>query len=209
MVDLRIKELLKNDVISHYDLLIEENNDPVHDPKPLRDYMDKWDGQAFIDKMELNNNKSVLEIGVGTGRLAVRVAPLCGEFYGVDISSKTIECATKNLADFKNVSLIYADFFSCEFDRTFDVVYSSLTFMHIEDKQRAVNKIAGLLNNEGRFILSIDKNPSEFIDTGTRKIKVFPDTSDEMTKCIQNAGMTILNQYDTEFATIFVAQKDG
>ena len=28
-------------VSKHYDLLIDENNDPVHDPKPLRDYMDK------------------------------------------------------------------------------------------------------------------------------------------------------------------------
>ncbi len=194
-------------VTHHYDLLIAENNAPVHDPKPLQDYMDKWDGQVFIDKMELDKNKSVLEIGVGTGRLAVRVAPLCGEFYGVDISSKTIERAKENLAEFENVRLTCADFLSYEFGRAFDVVYSSLTFMHIEDKQRAVNKIAGLLNDAGRFVLSIDKNPSEFIDISTRKIRIFPDTPVEMAKCIQTAGLTILNQYDTEFATIFVAQK--
>ena len=30
-------------------MLTDEKNDPVHDPKPLRDYMDKWEGQAFID----------------------------------------------------------------------------------------------------------------------------------------------------------------
>ena len=194
-------------VTHHYDLLIDENNDPVHDPRPLQDYMDKWDGQAFIDKMELDKDKTVLEIGIGTGRLAVRVAPLCGEFYGVDISSKTIERAKENLADFKNVRLTCADFLYCEFDGTFDVVYSSLTFMHIEDKQRAVNKIAELLNGAGRFVLSIDKNPSEFIDIGTRKIRIFPDTTVEMAECIRTAGLTILNQYDTEFATIFVAQK--
>ena len=194
-------------VTHHYDLLIDENNDPVHDPRPLQDYMDKWDGQAFIDKMELDKDKTVLEIGIGTGRLAVRVAPLCGEFYGVDISSKTIERAKENLADFKNVRLTCADFLYCEFDGTFDVVYSSLTFMHIEDKQRAVNKIAELLNGAGRFVLSIDKNPSEFIDIGTRKIRIFPDTTVEMAERIRTAGLTILNQYDTEFATIFVAQK--
>ena len=200
---------INDDVIQHYNLLIDVSNDPVHDSKPLRDYMDKWDGQAFIDSMELDKNKSVLEMGVGTGRLAVRVAPLCGEFYGVDISSKTIERAKENLDEFENVRLTCADFLSYEFDCTFDVVYSSLTFMHIEDKQRAVNKIAGLLNDAGRFVLSIDKNPSEFIDTGTRKIKIFPDTPGEMAKCIRAAGLTILNQYDTEFATIFVAQKEG
>ena len=86
-----------DDIVRHYDQLIEENNDPVHDPKPLRDYMDKWDGQAFIDKMELDKNKSVLEIGVGTGRLAVRVAPLCGQFCGIDISPKTIDRSKKTL----------------------------------------------------------------------------------------------------------------
>ena len=32
------------DVIEHYNKLIDENNDPARDPKPLRDYMDKWDG---------------------------------------------------------------------------------------------------------------------------------------------------------------------
>ena len=87
----RMKSILNREMIQHYDLLIDENNDPVHDPKPLRDYMDKWDGQSFLDKMKLDKDKSVLEIGVGTGRLAVRVAPLCGQFYGIDISPKTIE----------------------------------------------------------------------------------------------------------------------
>lgn len=198
---------MTNDIIHHYDLLIDEGNDPVHDPEPLREYMDKWDGQVFIDKMQLDENKTVLEIGVGTGRLAIRVAPLCGEFYGVDISTKTLERAKENLAEFENVRLTCADFLSYEFNGTFDVVYSSLTFMHIEDKQRAVNKIAGLLNDAGRFILSIDKNPSEFIDIGTRKIRIFPDTPVEMAECIRTAGLTILNQYDTQFATIFVAQK--
>lgn len=196
-------------VTHHYDLLIKENNDPVHDPKPLRDYMDKWDGQTFIDSTELNECKSVLEIGVGTGRLAVRVAPLCIQFYGIDISPKTIDRAKENLAEYRNVKLICGDFLSYKFDSKFDVIYSSLTFMHVEEKQKAVNKITELLNNSGRFVLSIDKSQSEFIDTGTRKIKIYPDNAEKMAEYIKAAGLTILNQYDTEFAHIFVAQKDG
>ena len=194
-------------VTHHYNLLIDENNDPVHDPKPLQDYMDKWDGQAFIDKMKLNKNKSVVEIGVGTGRLAVRVAPLCGEFYGVDISPKTIERAKENLTDFKNIRLNCADFLSYEFGCTFDVVYSSLTFMHIEEKQKAINKVAALLKDGGRFVLSIDKNQERYIDTGTRKITIFPDTPEEIKTYIANSGLLLLEHHETEFATVFVAQK--
>ena len=195
-------------VTHHYDLLIDENNDPVHDPKPLQNYMDKWDGQVFIDKMELNKDKSVLEIGVGTGRLAVRVAPLCGEFYGVDISSKTIERAKENLAELENVRLTCADFLSCEFGCVFDVVYSSLTFMHIEEKQKAINKVVALLKDGGRFVLSIDKNQERFIDTGTRKIRIFPDIPEEIKNYIANSGLLLIEQYETEFAHIFVATKE-
>lgn len=195
-------------IVSYYNTLIDENNDPVHDPKPLRDYMDKWDGSEFIEKMCLDEDKSVLEVGVGTGRLAIRVAPLCGEFCGIDISPKTIERAQKNLAELWNISLICGDFLSYEFDRFFDVIYSSLTFMHIEDKQRAIDKIAGLLSYAGKLVLSIDKNPSDYIDYDLRKIRIYPDKPDATAGCIKAAGLTILEQYDTELATIFVAQKD-
>lgn len=194
-------------VTHHYDLLIDENNDPVHDPKPLRDYMDKWDGQAFIGKMRLDKDKTVLEIGVGTGRLAVRVTPLCGKFYGVDISPKTIERAKENLAEFENVRLTCADFLSYEFGRAFDVVYSSLTFMHIEEKQKAINKVVALLKDGGRFVLSVDKNQDGFIDIGTRKITIFTDTPDEMRTYIADSGLLLIEQYETEFANVFVAQK--
>lgn len=199
---------MKNEIIRHYNLLIDENNDPVHDPKPLQDYMDKWDGQTFIDKMKLNKDKSILEIGVGTGRLAVRVAPFCGKFYGVDISKKTIERAKENLSGQPNVELLCGDFLALDFSQSFDVIYSSLTFMHIEEKQKAINKVAALLIDGGKLILSIDKSQEEYIDYGTRKITVFPDTPAKTKTYIANAGLTLIEQFETEFAYIFVAEKE-
>lgn len=198
---------MNSEIIQHYDLLIDENNDPVHAPKPLRDYMDKWDGQAFIDKKNLDKDKSVLEIGVGTGRLAVRVAPLCGQFYGIDISPKTIDRAKENLSEQTNVNLLCEDFQTLDISYSFDVIYSSLTFMHIEEKQIAINKVAALLKNSGKFILSIDKNKDGFIDTGTRKITVFSDTPAEMKSYIENSGLLLIEQFETEFAHIFIAEK--
>lgn len=207
MIELCKLYISSKNVIKHYDLLIDEDNDPIHDPKPLRDYMDKWDGQAFIDKMELDKKTSVLEIGVGTGRLAVRVAPLCGRLHGIDISPKTIARAKENLSKQINVSLYCGDFLSYEFLDVFDVIYSSLTFMHIEEKQKAISKVAALLKDNGKFVLSIDKNQDGFIDTGTRKITVFPDTPTEMTSYIANAGLVLIEHYETEFSHIFVAKK--
>lgn len=193
-------------VIKHYDNLILENNDPVQDPKPLQDYMNKWDGQEFIDNMQLNKSKTVLEIGVGTGRIAIKTAPLCKMFYGIDISEKTIERAKVNLCEFQNINLICADFISYNFLNKFDVIYSSLTFMHIENKQEAINKVATLLNNNGIFALSIDKNQDKVIDMGNYKINIYPDNPNDIAKYINNAKLTIKTKYETEFAHIFICE---
>ena len=195
------------DVIEHYNNLIDENNDPVHDTEPLRDYMDKWDGEKFIESMQLDKSKSVLEIGVGTGRLAIKVASLCQRFVGIDISLKTILRASDNLSSYRNVELVCDDFMSFVFTDRFDVIYSSLTFMHIEDKLSAIKKIASLLNDKGFFVLSIDKNQSEFIDMGTRKIKIYPDNPTDICEFISEANLNLIDQFETEYAYVMVSKK--
>ena len=207
MVELCKLYISNNGIIEHYDLLIDENNDPVRDPEPLRQYMDKWDGQEFIDSLQLTKEKSVLEIGVGTGRLAVRAAPECRDFFGIDISPKTVKRAKENLKAHGNVTLICADFTEYNFEHKFDVIYSSLTFMHIKDKQAAINKVKSLLNIGGRFVLSIDKNQTDTIDYGTRKIKIYPDKKENTAEYINGGGMQISEITETEFAYIFSAEK--
>jgi len=204
------------EIIFHYDTIIDEINnplmhnvtDPAHDFEPLKSYMDKWDGEAFIEALKLSKDKSVLEIGVGTGRLALRVCGQCGSFLGIDVSPKTIERAKDNLRSFQNVSLICSDFLTYRFEKTFDVIYSSLTFMHIEDKKHAIQKVFNLLTAGGRFVLSIEKGNQIEINYGTRLIKVFPDTPKEIATLITETGLNIEKQFETEFAVIFTAVKE-
>ena len=195
------------DVIDHYNRLIDENNDPARDPEPLRAYMDKWDGQEFIESMQLDKDKSALEIGIGTGRLAIKVAPMCKDLCGIDVSEKTIKRATENLSICQNVRLICADFMSFEFNERFDVIYSSLTFMHIKDKHSAIQKIASLLNSGGIFVLSIDKNQDEFIDMGDRKVKIYPDNPNDIRSYLSISKLKIINEFETDHAYITVSQK--
>lgn len=70
-----------------------------------------------------------------------------------------------------------------------------------------ITKVAALLKDSGKFVLSIDKNKDRFIDTGTRKITVFPDTPAEIKSYIANSGLLIIELYETEFAHIFIAEK--
>ena len=195
------------DVRAHYDALIAEDNDPFRDPPVLQEYMDLWDGQPFVDAMELSKNCSVLEIGVGTGRLAARTAPLCRNFTGIDISPDTIARAAENLQHFKNVQLICNDFLTHPFTEKYDVIYSSLTMMHFSDKQAFVSRAAELLNTGGKFCLSIDKNTDEYIDMQTRRIRIFPDFPQETEIFIRRAGLTVARSFERDFAFIFICTR--
>ena len=46
-------ERRRAEIVRHYDALIDENNDPVHDPEPLKKHMDGWDGDVFIEELIL------------------------------------------------------------------------------------------------------------------------------------------------------------
>ena len=195
------------DVKTHYDLLIEENNDPFRDPPELRKYMETWDGQAFLDMMEPDQTKTVLEIGVGTGRLAEKTAGRCRHLTGIDISPKTIARAQENLRDFSNVSLICDDFIHCQFKEKFDVIYSSLTMMHFRDKKPVIDKMNTLLNHNGLLCLSIDKNQSEWIDMGSRKIRIYPDSPERTILLAKQAGLKAKKTVETENAYLIVLVK--
>ena len=194
-------------VVVHYDKLIDDNNVPFRDPHSMQEYMDKWDGQLFIDSMCLSHTKKVLEVGIGTGRIAAKVAPCCLRLWGIDISPKTINRAKENLSGFKNIKLILGDFSDYVFNETFDVIYSSLTMFHFENKRQFIFKVSELLNKNGIFCLSIDKNSSDYIDMGDYKLKIYPDRLDDITEHIRLTDMNIINQFETEFAHIIICSK--
>ena len=201
------EERRRAEIVRHYDALIDENNDPVHDLGSLKKHMDGWDGDIFIEELELSKRKTVLEIGVGTGRLAVKTASQSYAFYGIDLSPKTVERAKENLAGIEGINLICGDFLTYEFDRSFDIIYSSLTFMHIKEKQAAIEKAARLLNEYGRFVLSIEKSQATVLEYGKRKIEAFPDRPETIEKYMKSAGLKKIKQRETEFAYIVIGEK--
>ncbi len=201
-----VGEKMTDEMIKHYDNLIKGGNDPVLDPPALQVYMDKWDGALFMDWLGLNPSQRVLEIGCGTGRLAVKVAPLVKTFCGIDISPETIEAAKKHL-NAKAVTLICADFLSYDFSESFDLIYSSLTFLHIKDKKAAIQKVFTLLSPGGRFVLSIDKNQNNEIDFGAYKLKIYPDNPENIMHLLKLTGFETIRQFETELASVFSADK--
>lgn len=196
-----------DDLIRHYDALIDEENDPVNDPPALRAYMDRWDGAPFLALLALDGTQSVLELGVGSGRLAVRTAPASASFTGIDLSPKTIARAHSHLAPYPHVRLVCGDFLTYPFEERFDVVYSSLTFLHVQDKSAAAARVAALLRCGGRAVLSLDKGRDEYLCADGRVLRVWPDDPSEMRVCLTAAGLCVTGEAETEAAWLLAAEK--
>lgn len=103
--------------------------------------MNKWDGEEFINLLDLDKNKTVLEIGCGTGRIAKKIVDLCKIYVGIDVSQKTINVARNHFYKQTNATFIDGDFLNYDFTKMYDVICSTLTFMHIQDKEYALTKI--------------------------------------------------------------------
>ena len=79
--------------------------------------------------------------------------------------------------------------------------------MHIKEKQCAINKVEELLNSNGVFVLSIDKNQNSFIDIGNSKVRIYPDSPEKINEYICNSNMVVERQIEKEFSYIFVVKK--
>ncbi len=191
----------------HYDLLIAEGNDPVLDPPALADYMNGWDGDALFEALCLRPDSRVLEIGVGTGRLALRALNRgIGSFTGIDLSEATLSAARAHLAVYP-VSFIWGEFPQDAPSGPFDRIYSSLTFLHIEDKRGACEKIASLLAPGGRCVISLDKEQSGVLDMGSRRVRTYPDSPQEIERLFRQAGLCVFPGVELERAHLVIAER--
>ena len=106
----------------------------------------------------------VLEIGFGQGTDLVQFAEGGAICYGVDITQKHFELATKNfkLRGLK-ADLILNDANNLPYeDDTFDVVYSFGVLHHTPDTNRCISEAFGVLKPGGELIISLYHSRSAF-----------------------------------------------
>lgn len=100
--------------------------------------------QALLQKHLDTEFGRVLEVGVGTGRLAQFFVPRSDSFLGIDFSEKMLEHARHTLRDEQNVELRHADILDISFEeKAFDLGVVSLVLKHNSD-ERAIQIIEKL-----------------------------------------------------------------
>ena len=111
--------------------------------------------KVIIDKLGLGPDDSVLEVGVGVGRLAKVIAPQVREYHGTDISSNMIDHARRRCRELDNVFFYHAptNDLSIFPSAKFDAVFFQVVLIHLdrEDAFHYLEEVHRTLKPDGRL----------------------------------------------------------
>ncbi len=107
-------------------------------------------------------DRSLLELGCGTGRITFAIAPEVRELVAIDIDSIAIEQAQQRNV-YANVTFLVENMEEFDLGREFDVVLSvDVGYMYLRDVRRAITNIANHLQKDGVALLLCSSPEDEY-----------------------------------------------
>lgn len=142
-----------------------------------RDYDKK---EKYLDSFEKNRlapllgdvaDKRILDVGAGTGRLALRLEKLGARVTALDVSEKMLAELKKK---YKKIVTVVGDAEILPFaDRTFDIVLAAFLIVHLKDPARFFDEAYRVLKDGGRLVVTnINQKEPPAIATGEGTIKI-------------------------------------
>lgn len=135
----------------------------------IPEQFDKWrprycdelfdDLTAYVN---LGPNKSVLEIGPGTGQATEPILKTGCAYLAIELGEHLAKFCTKKFSKYENFKIVNADFETYKFEQQFDLVYSAAAIQWIPEKI-GFPKVYDLLKSGGTFamlMMRADKRPS-------------------------------------------------
>ena len=117
--------------------------------------------EGVIDRAAIRPGESVLDLGTGTGSVALRVASKVGEdgrVIGNDISQEMLGLAAHKAKELDITNVEFqegrAENIPAE-DSSFDVVLASLSLMYVIDRGAAAREIGRVLRPGGRLVAAV------------------------------------------------------
>ena len=135
-----------------------DNIAATYSAKPVED-PDAFERKIEVTQSKLRPTDTVLEVGCGTGSLALRLASSVAEIHGLDVSSEMIRIAEAKIeqGSVKNVHFTVGAFderldtFAPE---SLDAVLAFSILHLLEDREAALNRMWHLLRPGGLFVSS-------------------------------------------------------
>lgn len=117
-------------------------------------YLNSFEKKQFLPLLGDLKGKKILDVGAGTGRLAVPLAKMGAEVVAMDVSEKMLEVLRKKMhrgGDAINrVSTVKGGAERLPFaNNTFDIVTVAFLIVHLKDPTRFFDEAYRVLKNDG------------------------------------------------------------
>jgi len=116
-------------------------------------YLDSFENDKLLPLLGDLKEKKVLDVGAGTGRLAMRLSRLGAKVVALDISSEmlgVLKMKSQNLID-----TVEGDAENLPFvDENFDVVISAFHIVHLKNLKRFFDEAYRVLKPGGKFLVT-------------------------------------------------------
>jgi len=148
---------------------------------PFRDLL-------VLEQLPLEARHRVGEIGVGSGATTARLARLCADVTGFEVSTPTVDALKYLEKRHRNLHLVPADITDGDalaaHAGRFDRVVSCDTLEHVPDPIGYFCGVAALLAPGGEFLVTFPNEPVAIMHGITRF-----DTPIELQRCLDQAGL--------------------
>ena len=106
-------------------------------------YVPAEDSYLLADNLEIKKGQSVLEIGTGSGIVAMYASRLTDDITVTDINFDACELARKNFAEngIENIEILWGNLFEVVENRKFDVILFNTPYLPTEEDEVLDNTI--------------------------------------------------------------------
>ncbi|MBN1258565.1 class I SAM-dependent methyltransferase [Candidatus Peregrinibacteria bacterium] len=123
----------------------------AHEYDDREKYWDSFEQDALTPYIHAAQGKKVLDAGAGTGRLALRLKKAGAEVTALDISSDMLDLLQKKDPE---ITIVEGDVEAMPLpDGTFDMVFSSLTLVHLKEIEPFLDECYRVLKDDGKLVL--------------------------------------------------------